>query len=103
MPEYKDYLTYINTHMYDLEVVFKKNYVDYRCKGSSSLKKVLPVICSGFSYDDENIQDGTTAMETWGELVTEVKDEIVKDEIRKNLLSYCELDSLAMVEIYKKL
>ena len=103
MPEYKDYLTYINTHMYDLEVVFKKNYVDYRCKGSSSLKKVLPVICSGFSYDDENIQDGTTAMETWGELVTEVKDDSVKDPIREDLLSYCELDTLALVEIYKKL
>ena len=102
MPEYKDYLTYINTHMYDLEVVFKKNYIDYRCKGSSSLKKVLPIICSGFSYDDENIQDGTTAMETWGELVTEVKDDSVKDQIRKNLLSYCKLDSLAMVEIYKE-
>ena len=28
MPEHKDYLTYINTHMYDLEVVFKKNYIE---------------------------------------------------------------------------
>ena len=88
--------------MYDLEVVLHENYVDYRRKGSSFLKKVLPVICSGFSYDDEKIQDGTNAMETWGELVTDVKDDSVKDQIRKNLLSYCKLDSLAMVEIYKE-
>ena len=57
----------------------------------------------GMRHIEVNMGDGTTAMETWGELVTEVKDEIVKDEIRKNLLSYCELDSLAMVELYKKL
>ena len=88
--------------MYDLEVIFKKNYIDYRCKGSSSLKKVLPVICPGFSYDNEEIQDGTTAMETWGILVTN-KESKFKDEIRKNLLSYCELDSQAMVEIHKEL
>ena len=103
MPEHKDYLSYINANMYDLEVIFKKNYIDYRCKGSSSLKKVLPVICPGFSYDNEEIQDGTTAMEKWGELVTELKDDHIKDQIRKNLLSYCELDSLAMVEIHKEL
>jgi hypothetical protein len=102
MPEYKDYLSYINANMYDLEVIFKKNYIDYRCKGSSSLKKVLPVICPGFSYDNEEIQDGTTAMETWGILVTN-KETKFKDQIRKNLLSYCELDSQAMVEIYKEL
>ena len=102
MPEHKDYLSYINANMYDLEVIFKKNYIDYRCKGSSSLKKVLPVICPGFSYDNEEIQDGTTAMETWGILVTN-KESKFKDQIRKNLLSYCELDSQAMVEIHKEL
>jgi hypothetical protein len=89
--------------MFDLEVIFKKNYIDYRCKGSSSLKKVLPVICSGFSYDNEEIQDGTTAMETWGDLVTNSKDSNLKEQIRKNLLSYCKLDSKAMVEIYKEI
>jgi hypothetical protein len=36
-------------------------------------------------------------METWGQLVTKVKDDSIKDQIRKNLLSYCELDSQAMV------
>ena len=37
-------------------------------------------------------------------LVTRVKRRVsIKDEIRKNLLSYCELDSQAMVEIHKEL
>ncbi len=103
MPQYKDYLTYINANIYDLEVIFKKNYIDYRCKGSSSLKKVLPIICPGISYDNEEIQDGTTAMETWGDLMIKSKDRNLKDQIRSNLLSYCKKDSKAMVEIYKEL
>ena len=42
-------------------------------------------------------------MEKWGELVTELKDDHIKDQIRKNLLSYCELDSKAMYEIMKEI
>jgi hypothetical protein len=103
MPQYKDYLSYINANMFDLEIIFKKNYIDYKCKGSSSLKKVLPIICSGFSYDNEEIQDGTTAMEAWGDLMINSKDSNLKDQIRSNLLSYCKKDSKAMVEIYKEL
>ena len=103
MPEHKDYLSYINNNIYDLEVVFKKKYIDYKCKGSSSLKKVLPVVCPGFSYDNEEIQDGTTAMETWGELVNKRIDNPMEYKIRENLLSYCKLDTLAMVEIFNKL
>ena len=101
IPAYKDYLSYVNANTFDLEVIFTKKYIDYRTKGSSSLKKVLPVICSGLSYDNEEIQDGTTAMETWGELVTNNKSKF-KNQIRKNLLSYCKKDSMAMVEIHKE-
>ena len=42
-------------------------------------------------------------METWGDLVTDNKDSQLKDQIRNNLLSYCELDSKAMVEIHKEI
>ena len=109
MPNYNKYFDYINTNMFDLEVIFKDDYVDYRFKGSSSLKKVLPIICPKLSYSDENIQDGTMAMETWGRLVSQtdfdgnIDFDVNQEQTRADLLSYCKKDTFAMVEILKQL
>lgn len=103
MPGFSQYLTYINQNMYDLEIVFKKHYIDHKFHGSSSIKKVLPVIYSEFSYSNLDIQDGTMALDTWGRLVTDPNFNEDKNKTRKNLLLYCELDTLAMVEIFKVL
>ena len=89
--------------MFDLEVIFKKHYIDYKFHGSSSIKKVLPVICSEFSYSKLDIQDGTSALDTWGRLVEDKNFSEDKEQTKKNLLSYCELDTLAMVKIYESL
>lgn len=103
MPEYASYLEYINQNMYDLEDIFKKDYIDYRFKGSSSIKKVLPVLIPKFTYENLPINNGTLALDTWGRMILDpaFPDDIM--ETRKNLLEYCELDTLAMVEIYKYL
>ncbi|WP_437822854.1 DUF2779 domain-containing protein [Tenacibaculum mesophilum] len=39
IPKFKDYLKYMNTHMFDLMNIFKTDYVDYRFHGSTSIKK----------------------------------------------------------------
>ena len=101
IPEHNRYLEYINSHMFDLEKIFITDYVDYRFKGSSSIKKVLPVLVPEFSYEDLDVKDGTMAMDVWGRMVLDEKFRDDIDETRKNLLAYCKLDTLAMVEIYK--
>jgi len=103
MPQFKDYLNYMNTHMFDLMTIFKTDYVDYRFHGSSSIKKVLPVLCPKFSYTDLEVQDGTMALDTWGRMILDENFAEDKEATRKNLLEYCKLDTLAMVEIYKVL
>lgn len=103
IPEFTDYLSYMNTHMFDLETVFKGDYVDYRFGGRTSIKKVLPVLCPQFSYSDLEVQDGTMALDTWGRMVTDPNFNEGVEQTRKNLLEYCKLDTLAMVEIYKEL
>jgi CRISPR/Cas system-associated exonuclease Cas4 (RecB family) len=103
LPKFESYLSYINEHMFDLMDVFKEDYVDYRFHGSTSIKKVLPVLCPRFSYQDLDIQDGSMALDTWGRMVLDPNfDENIK-QTRQKLLEYCELDTLAMVEIYKYL
>lgn len=103
IPEHIDYLNYMNTHMFDLMDVFKEDYMDYRFHGSTSIKKVLPVLCPQFSYSNLAVQDGTMALDTWGRMITDPNFNEDIEQTRKNLLDYCELDTLAMVEIYRVL
>ena len=103
LPAHTSYLVYMNEHMFDLEVVFKKDYINYRFHGSTSIKKVLPVLCPQFSYSDLEVQDGTMALDTWGRMVSDPNFKEDIQQTRKDLLAYCELDTLAMVEIYKVL
>ena len=103
-PENKHYLEYINDHMFDLETVFCDHYVDYRFKGRTSIKSVLPVLVPDLSYDQLAIQDGTMALDTWGRWVSDATlSEEERNTIRQQLLDYCELDTMAMVEIYRHL
>ena len=56
LPDFDTYLNYMNKHMFDLEDIFKKDiYIDFKFHGSSSIKKVLPVLCKNFSYSDFSI------------------------------------------------
>tara|TARA_R110002126_G_scaffold185860_1_gene334497 strand:+ start:54513 stop:55931 length:1419 start_codon:yes stop_codon:yes gene_type:complete len=98
-PEYAAFLTDLNERMADLEEVFKADYVDARFDGSTSIKKVLPVICPELSYKELNVQDGATAMDAWQKMIASDGDEA--DHMARNLLSYCKLDTFAMVEIYR--
>lgn len=103
IPEHKPYLDYINSHMFDLEKVFISDYIDYRFKGSSSIKKVLPVLVPKLSYNHLKVQDGTMAMDTWGKIAFDSISHEEKKQIRQDLLEYCKLDSWAMVEIFNYL
>lgn len=98
-PEKAKLLTELNERMVDLEDVFKSDYVDARFDGLTSIKKVLPVICPELSYKELDVQDGASAMEAWQRMIEADKAEA--DEIAEALLSYCKLDTLAMVDIYR--
>ena len=98
-PEHADFLADLNERMDDLEDVFKKDYVDARFDGSTSIKKVLPVVCPDLGYDDLDVQDGASAMDAWQKMVNAGGDE--SDQIASDLKTYCELDTFAMVEIYR--
>ncbi|MFL1013262.1 DUF2779 domain-containing protein [Flavisericum labens] len=100
IPKYHEYLEYMNSNMFDLEDVFKLDYVDYRFHGSTSIKKVLPVLLPELSYDDLEVQNGTMALDLWGRMVLDKNFNQDKKEVRERLLEYCKLDTWAMVELY---
>lgn len=104
-PEYSKFLLDMNERMYDLGDVFKNNdmYVLPEFKGSWSIKNVLPVLVPELSYKGLAIGKGDAAMKAWWELVGNGVSEARKEEIVRDLLKYCGLDTLAMVGIWKKL
>ncbi len=102
-PEFAELMSGINDRVFDLMEIFsKQHYVHHEFKGSNSIKKVLPVLVDGFSYDDMDISNGQAAALRWYEAVTS-NDVELANKTYKSLLEYCKLDTLAMVEIYKSL
>ena len=84
----------------DLMLPFQRRDVYFwQMKGSYSIKQVLPAIVPDLSYDGLAISDGGMAMEGWWRMCSaESREEVEK--IRKDLLDYCVMDTLAMVEVY---
>lgn len=102
VPEKRAFLDDVNARTRDLMKPFEEDYVDGRFGGSTSIKKVLPVLVPDLKYNASEIHDGTGALDAWKSLISR-NDTDKKAEIRRQLLAYCELDTLAMVEIYKVL
>jgi len=97
----------LNERFVDLAHPFQyKHYYDPKLNGKYSIKIVLPTL---FPNDDEldykklgSVQNGGDAMDTFANLYL-LKDDKQKEQIRKDLLAYCRLDTLAMVRIWEKL
>lgn len=101
-PEHADFLLGLNERIVDLMMPFSDGtVVDKQFMGSSSIKKVLPVIIPELSYESLYIREGAGAQRTWVETILEDKNDKEKDKIIEALLEYCKLDTFAMVEIFR--
>jgi predicted RecB family nuclease len=72
---------------------------------SNSIKSVAPALCPGFGYDDlDSIADGAAASAAFVQLASGFlasPEEI--GQLRAALRSYCQRDTLAMVETHRAL
>lgn len=82
-----------------LDPFSKKWYYDPRFNGSASIKKVLPVFAPDLTYADLDIQHGDDALAKYLCFINDSLSPIERAKIKKDLLTYCELDSIAMVRI----
>ncbi len=102
-PRYETAFDNITQRVVDLMYPFQqKHYYTPAMKGSYSIKHVLPALVPGFGYDSLAISNGTDASLAFEKLLYE-KDPALISQIRRNLLEYCRMDTLAMVEILKAL
>lgn len=103
--ELSPHLLSINENMKDLMTPFQqKHYVTPSMKGSYSIKYVLPALVPHMlqAYKElDGVQNGGEAMSTFANMSK--LDKTQKEKMRNSLLEYCKLDTLAMVEVLKKL
>ncbi len=103
-PEHAAALLAVNERLFDLMKPFSKGqYVHPACRGSASLKAVLPALCPDLAYETLPIQDAQEAMLTWywlqrGEINPE--DEAA---VRDSMLAYSRRDTFGMVAIWRHL
>jgi hypothetical protein len=124
-PKEAEFINNINSRLWDLMEIFQKQMLVYpEFRGSYSIKNVLPVLVPELSYKGMPIADGSTAMTKWVQMVygggitvkdysesqedfsTEAidipKESVDKEEVKRDLLEYCKLDTWAMVKILEK-
>ena len=103
-PEYEAFTQNMNARIYDLMNIFRDGHYhhpDFR--GSYSIKAILPVLVPQLSYAGMPVAHGGQAVHTWNLLTAPEISTSEKQQLRTELLAYCRLDTLAMVEIWREL
>jgi len=103
LPEFAGLIKTIQGRLFDLLPVVR-NHVYYPAfAGSYSLKAVLPAMVPEMSYDGMAVANGQDAGLAWESLVRGTLDSGERHSIRKSLLEYCGLDTLALVRLLEEL
>jgi hypothetical protein len=102
-PQYSKKIKQIIARLVDLIVPFRSKHIyHYKMNGSASIKDVLPALLPEFSYADLAIGNGGDASQAYLDIYSS-KDDQRSLEIKKQLLAYCKMDTIAMVELFKYL
>jgi hypothetical protein len=100
-PEMSSRLLAIRERIVDLLPIAESRYYHPAQHGSWSIKSVLPTIAPDLTYDNlKGVQEGGAAMEAFLEAISPPTTAPRKAVLRKQLLAYCALDTLAMVRMW---
>ena len=105
-PDLSDHLLNIESNIRDLLTPFQSGwYYNREMGGSFSIKSVLPALFPDdpqLNYHNlEGVHNGSEAMDLFPQI--QFMELAEKETARRNLLKYCELDTLAMVKVWEKL
>jgi predicted RecB family nuclease len=104
-PDIAPRLREIAESIVDLLPIVRENIYHREFRGSFSLKKVLPALVPELSYDDLDIAEGETASAHLMMLLFQDNALSAEDrtKIERDLLAYCERDTVAMIELTRRL
>lgn len=103
-PEYAAFLQGLNNRVIDLMKPFSDETVnDPAFRGSASIKAVLPTLIPELSYEDLEIQEGSSASRLWKDVTLANPDMPEREKVYADLIGYCTRDTWAMVAIHRLL
>ncbi|OAA30198.1 hypothetical protein AT15_00395 [Kosmotoga arenicorallina S304] len=102
-PELSNQLKAMSDLLVDSQSLIENHVYHPEFHGSFSIKKVLPALVKELSYEGMHIHNGDDAQYIFANMALDNYPPGEMAEIRKDMLEYCKLDTLAMVEIHKKL
>ena len=101
-PQLATSLTAIIERVVDLLPIARRYYYHPSQHGSWSLKSILPAAIPELSYDQlDGVQNGGMAVAAFMEAITPATPSHRITEIENQLISYCKLDTFAMVRLYQ--
>jgi uncharacterized protein DUF2779 len=101
-PQFRKRIAAVKARLWDLLPVIRENVYHPDFRGSFSLKRVLPALVPGMSYDGMTISNGAEAGIAWDKTCA-LKEVPHREQIRTALLQYCEQDTLGMVQVLNAL
>lgn len=97
-PEYKEFIDQMIPRFVDLATLFISGVIyDEKMEGQYSLKQLIKVIDPSLTYENLAISHGMEAVQHYRMMQDEESDEITRDA----LLSYCRMDTYAMVKVFE--
>jgi predicted RecB family nuclease len=103
LPEFAERIEKIQRRLWDLLPVVRNHVYHPAFGGSFSLKAVLPALVPELTYEGMAVANGQEAGLAWESLVWGTVNQGEHDSIRKSLLEYCGLDTLALVRLLDNL
>jgi predicted RecB family nuclease len=103
LPEFAEQIEKIQRRLWDLLPVIRNHVYHPAFGGSFSLKAVLPALVPELTYEGMAVANGQDAGLAWEALVWGTVNQGERDSIRKSLLEYCGLDTLALVKLLDNL
>ncbi|MHB9070227.1 MAG: DUF2779 domain-containing protein [Sedimentisphaerales bacterium] len=101
-PDIKGKLDGLVKRIIDLKQILM-NYYHPDFHGSYSIKDVLPVMVDDLKYDGMPVGNGSDAIAVFARMARGEYASEECEQIKKDLLAYCKLDTLAMVKLTEKL
>jgi predicted RecB family nuclease len=104
-PDLREPIKGIIGQLIDLLVVTRKHIYQAGFNGSFSIKAVGPSLVPGLGYDQlDGVADGLAASASYSALVSgSLGPDQDPDALRQELIEYCKLDTLAMVQVHAAL
>ena len=90
----------LTKRLVDLLPIVRRTYYHPDMLGSWSIKKVLPTVAPHLDYGSlGEVQDGTAAGTAYFRIINPETDANERQRLVRELLEYCKLDTLGMVEL----